>query len=38
MAVRALPEFAVRNAFDTGARYFARHGGPEHLENLARVR
>ncbi len=28
MAVRALPEFAVRNAFDTGARYFARHGGP----------
>lgn len=38
MAVRALPEFAVRNAFDTGARYFARHGGPEQLrKNLARV-
>ncbi|QUR67144.1 phosphatidylinositol mannoside acyltransferase [Mycobacterium spongiae] len=38
MAVRTLPEFAARNAFDAGARYAARHGGPEQLRaNLARV-
>ncbi|MCV7076583.1 phosphatidylinositol mannoside acyltransferase [Mycobacterium szulgai] len=38
MAVRAMPEFAARNAFDTGARYAARRGGPEQLrKNLARV-
>jgi lauroyl/myristoyl acyltransferase len=38
MAVRALPEFAARNAFDAGARYAARKGGPEQLrKNLARV-
>ncbi|BBX95824.1 phosphatidylinositol mannoside acyltransferase [Mycobacterium lacus] len=38
MAVRAMPEFAARNAFDAGARYAARHGGPEQLrKNLARV-
>jgi phosphatidylinositol dimannoside acyltransferase len=38
MAVRALPEFAARTAFDTGARYAARHGGPDQLrKNLARV-
>jgi KDO2-lipid IV(A) lauroyltransferase len=38
MAVRALPEFAARRAFDTGARYAARRGGPEQLrKNLARV-
>ncbi|HZC52195.1 MAG TPA: phosphatidylinositol mannoside acyltransferase [Mycobacterium sp.] len=38
MAVRALPEFAARSAFDTGARYAARHGGPDQLrKNLARV-
>ncbi|MFV0494345.1 phosphatidylinositol mannoside acyltransferase [Mycobacterium sp.] len=37
-AVRAMPEFAARNAFDAGARYFARGGGPEQLrKNLARV-
>jgi phosphatidylinositol dimannoside acyltransferase len=37
-AVRAMPEFAARNAFDTGARYAARRGGPEQLrKNLARV-
>jgi lauroyl/myristoyl acyltransferase len=36
--VRALPEFAARNAFDTGARYAARNGGPQQLrKNLARV-
>jgi lauroyl/myristoyl acyltransferase len=36
--VRALPEFAARNAFDAGARYAARGGGPEQLrKNLARV-
>ncbi|ABL05460.1 phosphatidylinositol mannoside acyltransferase [Mycobacterium ulcerans] len=36
--VRALPEFAARNAFDAGAHYAARHGGPEQLrKNLARV-
>ncbi|OBH02395.1 MULTISPECIES: phosphatidylinositol mannoside acyltransferase [unclassified Mycobacterium] len=38
LAVRALPEFAARNAFDTGARYAARRGGPDQLrKNLARV-
>jgi phosphatidylinositol dimannoside acyltransferase len=38
MAVRALPEFAARTAFDTGAHYAARHGGPDQLrKNLARV-
>ncbi|MBX9641052.1 MAG: phosphatidylinositol mannoside acyltransferase, partial [Mycobacteriaceae bacterium] len=28
MAVRALPEFAARNAFAAGARYATRNGGP----------
>jgi lauroyl/myristoyl acyltransferase len=38
MAVRALPEFAARTVFDTGARYAARRGGPEQLrKNLARI-
>src|SRR5246500_3284464 len=38
MAIRAMPEFAARTAFDAGARYAARHGGPEQLrQNLARV-
>jgi KDO2-lipid IV(A) lauroyltransferase len=38
MAVRAMPEFAARTAFDSGARYAARRGGPEQLrKNLARV-
>ncbi|OCB24558.1 phosphatidylinositol mannoside acyltransferase [Mycobacterium malmoense] len=38
MAVRAMPEFAARSAFDAGARYAARGGGPEQLrKNLARV-
>jgi phosphatidylinositol dimannoside acyltransferase len=38
MAIRAMPEFAARTAFDTGARYAARHGGPDQLrKNLARV-
>jgi len=38
MAVRAMPEFAARNAFDIGARYAARGGGPDQLrKNLARV-
>lgn len=38
MAVRALPEFAARNAFDAAARYAARGGGPDQLrKNLARV-
>ena len=38
MAVRAMPEFAARTAFGTGARYAARRGGPEQLrKNLARV-
>ena len=38
MAVRALPEFAARSAFDSGARYAARNGGPDQLrKNLARV-
>src|ERR1700740_1976145 len=37
MAVRAMPEFAARTAFDTGARYAARHGGPDPLrKNPAR--
>lgn len=36
--VRAMPEFAARNAFDAGALYAARGGGPEQLRrNLARV-
>lgn len=38
MAVRAMPEFAARSAFNTGARYAARGGGPDQLrKNLARV-
>ena len=38
MLVRALPEFAARNAFDAGAHYMARNGGPDQLrKNLARV-
>jgi lauroyl/myristoyl acyltransferase len=38
LAVRAMPEFAARTAFDTGAHYAARHGGPDQLrKNLARV-
>lgn len=38
MAVRAMPEFAARNAFEAGARYAARGGGPDQLrKNLARV-
>jgi len=36
--VRAMPEFMARNAFDAGAHYAARNGGPEQLrKNLARV-
>jgi KDO2-lipid IV(A) lauroyltransferase len=36
--VRAMPEFVARNAFDAGARYAARNGGPKQLrKNLARV-
>jgi phosphatidylinositol dimannoside acyltransferase len=36
--VRAMPEFAARTAFDTGARFAARQGGPDQLrKNLARV-
>ena len=36
--VRAMPEFAARNAFDAGALYAARGGGPDQLRNnLARV-
>ena len=36
--VRALPEFAARNAFDAGARFASRDGGPDQLrKNLARV-
>lgn len=36
--VRAMPEFLARNAFDAGAHYAARNGGPEQLrKNLARV-
>jgi KDO2-lipid IV(A) lauroyltransferase len=38
MAIRAMPEFAARTAFDAGARYAARGGGPDQLrKNLARV-
>ncbi|WP_448484894.1 phosphatidylinositol mannoside acyltransferase [Mycolicibacter sinensis] len=38
MMVRALPEFVARNAFDAGALFAARGGGPEQLrKNLARV-
>lgn len=37
-AVRAIPESAARYAFDAGARYVARNGGPDQLrKNLARV-
>ncbi|KUI20002.1 phosphatidylinositol mannoside acyltransferase [Mycobacterium sp. GA-2829] len=36
--VRALPDTVARNAFDAGARYAARGGGPAQLrKNLARV-
>ncbi|TPG31708.1 phosphatidylinositol mannoside acyltransferase [Mycobacterium hodleri] len=36
--VRAMPEFAARNAFEAGALYASRGGGPEQLrKNLARV-
>ncbi|WP_396905354.1 phosphatidylinositol mannoside acyltransferase [Mycolicibacterium phlei] len=36
--VRALPEFVARNAFEAGAHFAARGGGPEQLRrNLARV-
>jgi KDO2-lipid IV(A) lauroyltransferase len=36
--VRAVPEVVARNAFNAGARYSARNGGPEQLRrNLARV-
>jgi lauroyl/myristoyl acyltransferase len=36
--VRAMPEGLARNAFDAGARYVARNGGPHQLrKNLARV-
>jgi KDO2-lipid IV(A) lauroyltransferase len=36
--VRAMPEFAARNAFEAGAIYASRGGGPEQLrKNLARV-
>ncbi|MGA8548452.1 MAG: phosphatidylinositol mannoside acyltransferase [Mycobacterium sp.] len=38
MAVRVMPEFAARNAFDAGALYASRNGGPAQLrKNLARV-
>lgn len=38
MTVRAIPEFAARNAFDAGALYASRNGGPTQLrKNLARV-
>jgi phosphatidylinositol dimannoside acyltransferase len=38
MIVRAMPEFAARNAFDVGALYASRNGGPAQLrKNLARV-
>ncbi len=38
MAVRAMPEFFARNAFEAGARYAALGGGPDQLrKNLARV-
>lgn len=36
--VRAMPEFAARNAFEAGALYASRGGGPDQLrKNLARV-
>ncbi len=36
--VRAMPEFAARSAFEAGARYASRGGGPDQLrKNLARV-
>lgn len=36
--VRSMPEFVARNAFDAGAYYAARDGGPKQLrKNLARV-
>jgi lauroyl/myristoyl acyltransferase len=36
--VRAMPDFLARNAFDAGAHYAARNGGPVQLrKNLARV-
>jgi phosphatidylinositol dimannoside acyltransferase len=36
--VRAMPESMARNAFDAGAHYAARNGGPKQLrKNLARV-
>jgi phosphatidylinositol dimannoside acyltransferase len=36
--VRAMPEFAARNAFEAGALYASRGGGPEQLrKNLGRV-
>lgn len=36
--VRAMPEFLARNAFDAGAHYASRNGGPKQLrKNLARV-
>ena len=36
--VRAMPEVVARNAFDAGAVYASRNGGPEQLrKNLARV-
>jgi len=38
LLVRAMPDALARNAFDAGARYAARRGGPEQLrKNLARV-
>jgi KDO2-lipid IV(A) lauroyltransferase len=38
LLVRAMPDIFARNAFDAGARYAARGGGPEQLrKNLARV-
>ncbi|BBY32042.1 phosphatidylinositol mannoside acyltransferase [Mycolicibacter minnesotensis] len=38
MLVRAMPEFFARGAFDAGALFAARSGGPEQLrKNLARV-
>ncbi len=38
MIVRSMPEFAARNAFDAGALYASRNGGPAQLRmNLARV-
>lgn len=38
MLVRAMPEFVARNAFDAGALFASRGGGPEQLRtNLARV-